>query len=572
MLPMNRRKLLHALALAGAMPAVSYAAPLFLYQGPVAFQHGVASGDPGRHDVIVWTRVSPLQEAAQGDIVLELEVARDPLFREERRLIPGLRAVASRDFTLKHVLGNLEPGVDYYYRFHCQDQTSATGRTRTLPAGEVDSLRLAVASCALWASGHFHAYEAIARIEQLDAVVHLGDYIYEYGSAANDYGMHIGNQIGRIPEPAHRLASLQDYRHRHAQYKRDAQLQEAHACAPWITIWDDHELANNSWHSGDDTTEGEDPLDNAPWDAKKLAALRAYYEWMPIREPLANDRPSAACRSFRFGSLVELFMVEGRLTGRDQALDYEQHLTWQGEQPDVGAFQKLLDDPQREMLGPWQSDWLQHSLAHSVDAGVQWQVLGNQVLMARVAAPSVKSSMPEAQWDALLSKLSASQRKRVMRNEIFSIYDIPSNLDSWDGYPAARGRVYEAIRQANARVVSLAGDTHMFWASELWDQQQRVAVEFATTAVTSPSYGDYLPEAPIGKAMAERNPEVIYNDPNSKGYLDITFTRESVTANYVTISSVIAQDFTTSVTARFIAQRDDGSGQVGELAALDLPD
>src|SRR5699024_7395485 len=120
---------------------------------------------------------------------------------------------------------------------------------------------------------------------------------------------------------------------------------------------------------------------------------------------------------------------------------------------------------------PWQSDWLQHSLAHSVDAGVQWQVLGNQVLMARVAAPSVKSSMPEAQWDALLSKLSASQRKRVMRNEIFSIYDIPSNLDSWDGYPAARGRVYEAIRQANARVVSLAGDTHMFWASELWDQQ-----------------------------------------------------------------------------------------------------
>lgn len=563
---MKRRNLLRVLGLAGTLPGVAYSAPLMLYQGPVTFRHGVASGDPGTHDVVLWTRLSPLEQDPQGDIAVDLEIARDAEFRSERRLVPGLRAVASRDYTVKHVLKGLAPGSDYYYRFHCRGESSSTGRTRTLPVGEVSSLRLAVASCALWTSGHFHAYEAIARTEALDAVIHLGDYIYEYGAAPGDYGMHIGSRIGRIPEPAHRLASLQDYRIRHAQYKSDTQLQQAHACAPWITVWDDHELANNSWHSGDDATDEED---SAPWNAKKLAALRAYYEWMPIREPLANDRQSAACRTFRFGNLLELFMVESRLTGRDRALDYKQDLAWQNGQPDIAAFEQQLDDPRREMLGPWQHDWLQQSLSQSVQAGVKWQVLGNQVLMARVAAPSVKSAMAEADWDTLLSKLSEAQRERVLRNETFSGYDIPSNLDSWDGYPAARRRVYDAIRQANARVVALAGDTHMFWANELWDDErtQRLAVEFATTSITSPSYGDYLPNAPIGQAMAERNPEVIYNDPNSKGYLDITFDGERVTASYVTLDSVVDDTYSTATTARFVAAREDNKGLVGGLVA-----
>lgn len=564
MTTINRRDLLRALAAAAVVSPLANAAPLTLYPGAVQFLHGVASGDPGANDVILWTRVTPQGDLEHRDIPVDLEIARDPAFREGRRLLPGLRAVASRDHTLKHVLRNLEPGTDYYYRFRAKGATSPIGRTRTLPQGEVDSLRFAVASCALWSSGYFHAYDSIANIKGLDAVFHLGDYIYEYGSAPGDYGMNIGNRIGRKPKPAHRLNSLADYRQRHAQYKSDQQLQRAHACAPWITVWDDHELANNSWHSGDDTTEEED---SNQWNAKKIAALRAYYEWMPIREPLANDRQSAACRAFRFGNLLELFMLESRLTGRDRPLDYKQHLQWQGDQPDVATFQQLLQNPDREMLGVWQTDWLRQSLSQSVAAGVSWQVLGNQVLMARIAAPSVRSAMPADQWEKLLDGLGKSQRNRVLRNEILSPYDIPSNLDSWDGYPAARSRVYDAISEANARVVSLAGDTHMFWANELWDDRggQRVGVELATTSITSPSYGDYLPDAPIGAAMVARNREVIYNDPKGKGYLDITFDRSKVTAAFISMSSVTEKDYTESTTAQFTARRDNGKGQIGEL-------
>ncbi|MBN7796190.1 alkaline phosphatase D family protein [Parahaliea mediterranea] len=572
MAKLKRRDLLRALGAAGAAAPAAYAAPLTLHGGEGRFLHGVASGDPGAHDVVLWTRVTPAGDAGGGDIAVDLEVADDPGFREGRRLVPGLRAVAARDYTLKHVLNNLEPGRDYYYRFHCRGASSTTGRTRTLAVGPIDKLRLAVASCALWTSGYFHAYEAIASGQDLDAVIHLGDYIYEYGAAAGDYGMHIGAEIGRIPEPAHRLATLADYRTRHAQYKRDEQLQRAHACAPWITVWDDHEVANNSWHSGDDTTADAGGEGAAAWDAKKVAALRAYYEWMPIREPLPNDRRSAACRAFRFGDLAELLMVESRLTGRDRPLEYGKHLSWQGDKPDVATFNRQLLDPGREMLGRWQDDWLARSLSQSVAAGVRWQVLGNQVLMARIAAPSVKAAMPEATWNSLLAGLSKGQRDRVVRNEILSAYDIPSNLDAWDGYPAARTRVYKAIRQANARVVALAGDTHMAWANELWDDsgRHRVAVEFATTSVTSPSYGDYLPDAPIGRAMAERNPEVIYNDPKSKGYLLVELRREDVSASYVTLSSVVSRQYTARVDKAFRAVREDAAnpGQVGGLRPL----
>lgn len=561
----KRRGLLRAIAASGLLAPTAYGAPLTLYPGEGRFLHGVASGDPGQHDVIVWTRVTPTGDAGHADIPVDLEVAEDPAFSSGRRLLAGLRAVAGRDHTLKHTLRGLNPGRDYYFRFHCRGATSDTGRTRTLPADSIESLRFAVASCALWSSGFFHAYEAIAGIDKLDAVIHLGDYIYEYGAAADDYGMHIGAKIGRAPEPAHRLVTLSDYRVRHAQYKRDPSLQRAHACAPWITVWDDHELANDSWQSGDDTT---DEPDSPAWNAKKVAALRAYYEWMPIREPLANDRQSAACRTFRFGDLAELIMVESRLTGRGPALNYERDLKWSGDTPDTEAFNRILNTPQRQMLGHWQERWLRATLAQSVQAGVGWQVLGNQVLMARVAAPSVKSAMEPKTWEELLQSLSEGSRKRVLRNESLSAYDIPSNLDAWDGYPAARTRVYDAIRETGARVVALAGDTHMAWANELRDDTgRRMAAEFATTSVTSPSYGDYLPQAPIGEAMAARNPEVIYNDPRSKGFLRIDLNREAVTAQYVVLSGVTARAFSARTSAIFSATRTDrmNPAQIGPV-------
>ncbi|MDA5192534.1 alkaline phosphatase D family protein [Govanella unica] len=558
----TRRDALRIFAAASlATPAL--AVPLRDYKGSAAFLHGVASGDPGLHDVIIWTRITPEGETSGADLIVDLEIATTPDFKQILRRVPRLRAPAARDYTIKHLLDRLAPGTDYYYRFRHGERLSPTGRTKTLPEKSPKDVVFAVASCALWSGGYFNAYDAMARRTRLDAVIHLGDYIYEYGAAAKDYGMAIGKRIGRSPQPAHSIFTLADYRERHAQYKTDPHLQAAHARAPWITVWDDHEVANDSWHGGSsDDKSG----DSADWIARKAAALQAYYEWMPIREPLTNAPREAACRTFRFGDLAEIMMVETRLTGRDDSLDYKTDLTWDGEQPQIEPFLDKLQDPDREMLGPWQEDWLRESLKQSVEDGIKWQVLGNQVVMARVAAPDVRAQMTPENWDKLIAPMSGSTRDRVLRNNILSRYDIPSNLDSWDGYPAARERVYDAIKAAKAHVVALAGDSHMFWANELWDAERRqlVAAEFATSSITSPSYGDAMPGAPIGDAFTARNREVIYNDPTGKGFLVVTLSKARAEVEFVTVSTILEETYTASVSKTFTVTRKPGGG-VGQI-------
>jgi len=533
--------------------------------GTVAFLHGVASGDPDRHSAVFWTRVTP-SDANSGDIEVRLEVARDEAFVDIVRTSNGLRARAERDFTVKHDLDGqgLEPGQRYFYRFVAGDVVSPVGRVRTLPEGATPDLSLAVVSCQLYPGGLFNAYDAIAKLERLDAVVHLGDYIYEYGAEADDYGMVTGAALNRLPQPPHEIVSLEDYRLRHAQYKSDPDLQAAHARAPFICVWDDHEVTNDSWVSG---AENHQPETEGDYATRKATALRAYYEWMPIREAAPGALREAINRTFHFGNLASLMMVETRLSGRGEQLTYEKDLTFSAgpdgqPAPDVAAFRTRLADPSRDLLDAPQRDWLGSELAASKAAGRPWQVLGNQVVTARVAGPNLSQMASPQQIATMIGSLPEAVRPQVAQLiELFKS-GLPFNLDAWDGYPVGRERLYQTFKAAGVTPVVLAGDSHAFWVNDLKDDAgERRAVEFGTSAISSPSPGDFLGAFPLGMALTQANPEVEFCDQKAKGFVLLKFTPEALTAELHTVSTILAKPYEARVLATYrVAQADGGLG------------
>jgi alkaline phosphatase D len=280
---------------------------------------------------------------------------------------------------------------------------------------------------------------------------------------------------------------------------------------------------------------------------------------MPIREAAL---PEAAWRGFQFGDVASLLMVETRLTARTHQLDYDDDLPMVDGKPDVAAFVAKWKDPSHRMMGQGQERWLADQVGASVKAGTAWQVLGNQVVMARVAPPNLKATMGAEKFDALLAQLPDYAKKRVAQSVAMSAYDIPSNLDAWDGYPADRQRVYDLLTAAKARPIVLAGDSHMFWANELWDDagKTRVAAEFGATSVTSPGYGDILPGAPLGEAFVQRNREVKYVHPSAKGFLLLTLEHGKATGELIAVSTIVEPTYTTSVLKRFVVTPAAGGG------------
>ena len=545
---LDRRSLLGLFG-AGAATGACATAPA-LVQGRPAFLHGVASGDPDRHSAVFWTRVTPA-DPASGDIPVTLEVARDAEFRDVVRRSSGLSARAERDFTVKHDLDGqrLEPGQEYFYRFTAADVVSPVGRVRTLPEEATPQVAMAVVSCQLYPGGLFNAYDAIARLERLDAVVHLGDYIYEYGAEPDDYGMVNGARLNRTPQPPHEIVSLADYRTRHAQYKSDPDLQAAHARAAFICVWDDHEVTNDTWASG---AENHQPATEGDFAVRKAAALRAYYEWMPIREPRAGGLKEAINRSFHFGDLASLIMVETRLLARNEQLDFADMPRTAAGAPDVAAFEALRNAADRDLLGDEQRRWIGGELAASKAAGRPWQILGNQVVMARVKGPDVERMVPAAQIAQLMASLPEDVRPRIQGAlQLFKL-GLPFNLDSWDGYPAGRERLYQTFKTAGVEPIVLAGDSHAFWVNELKDAAgERRAVEFGTSAISSPSPGDAVAGLPLGQALAAASDEVVFCDQASKGFVLLTLTPERATAELWAVSTITAKPYTASVVKRF---------------------
>ncbi|MEO8113238.1 MAG: alkaline phosphatase D family protein [Phenylobacterium sp.] len=542
----DRRQAL-ALLGAGAAPAAARAQP----RGAVSFSHGVASGDPRADRVILWTRITPAGTGG-GDIAYRWRL--NPVDRRAGGAKSGQGITGpARDYTAKVDVTGLTPGRAYTYEFEVAGVVSPIGRTRTLPTGPIKDVVLAVASCTLYPNGYFNAYQAIADLPRVDAVLHLGDYIYEYGGD-DSYGMASPVAQSRKHEPYREIVSLADYRQRHAQYKADPQTQAAHARAPWIVVWDDHETANDSWSGG---AQNHSPETEGDWNLRKAAALKAYFEWMPIREPAAGvTLAEAGMRSFHFGDLASLIMVETRLTARDQQLTFKRDLPTVDGKPDVAAFQARLDDPARRMMSPKQEAWIGVEAARSVKAGHAWQVLGNEVVMARVRPFSPKKELTPEQYAAVPER----NRKRLEDAEESAALGLPTALDMWEGYPVDRERLYGVLRKAGARPIVVSGDSHSFWANELHDASgRRVACEFGTTGVTSPGAGQISPGVNTGSLIARTNKEVVFNDQVSQGFVLLTLTREEARADMVAVSTITSKTFTAKPVKSFRV-RPEGTG------------
>lgn len=515
----------------------------------VDFTHGVASGDPLQDSVILWTRAVPERGSK---VKVGWEIATDAEFSSVVRSGTA-ETTEAHDFTIKVDAQGLMPGQRYYYRFRSSGATSPVGAATTLPDGSVEQVRLAVVSCSNYPAGYFHVYREVANQADLDAVIHLGDYIYEYSSDQDSYASEDAQALGRtFPENNNReLLTLADYRRRYAIYRQDPDLQLAHQRLPFIVVWDDHEVANDTWRNGaenHDDSEGD-------FDQRKLSALQAFFEWMPIR-PVIEGNDEAIYRSFRFGDLVDLHMLDTRIIGRDQQLDYLNYLSESG----LNAQQFMADvaDPNRTLLGAEQRLWLQNKLATSSG---RWQVLGQQVLMGRMDLPAELllgiatgnvSELPQALAELATIKFRALQRDPTLTEQELSRISTaaPYNLDAWDGYQAEREVVLGMARQLDKNLVVLAGDTHNAWANNLKDMNgNQVGVEFATASVSSPGLEDYLglPDAMI--ADAEQGISLLvdgldYLNINQRGYMVVTFTQDEALSNWYFVDTVKSREYT----------------------------
>ncbi|MDV6331271.1 alkaline phosphatase D family protein [Asticcacaulis sp. 201] len=551
----TRRRTLLAMTTLTAATGLGATTPPPAPKGP-GFEHGVASGDPLTDRVILWTRLSGVDTSCD----VQWQVARDDAFTQI--VAQGhFGTDAGRDYTVKVDVAGLAPATAYVYRFLYGQVVSPTGRTRTL-ALQTDKVVLAAVSCSLHSNGYFNAYRAIADLDHVDAVVHLGDYIYEYGAGLTDYGMGNGRLLGRIPEPPHEIVSLSDYRTRHAQYKRDEDLQAAHARAPWICVFDDHEICNNPWKDGAEnhTPPSKDGPGEGEWSVRKAVALKAYREWMPIRDPAPGKLSEAIYRSFRFGNLAELIMIETRLLARSKQLDFSDLKMVDG-RPDFDTFRTALNDPQRELFGAEQRLWLNNTLQSSVRDGVRWQVLGNQVIMAKIAGPDLIKRFGPETVASLMASLPDSPRSQLQTMiGLFSRPDpFPLNLDAWDGYPAERERFYAMTKAAGARTIVLSGDSHTAWANELHDAAgNQVAVELGVTAITSPTRWLELPGLDLAQTLADQNEEVVAADDTNNGFVLVTLTPDEMIGEWKSVDTITSRQFTCTTQQRFVVKASEG--------------
>ena len=509
----------------------------------VRFVHGVASGDPLSDRVILWTRVTPAA-GALADIPVQWELASDAAFTTV--VAKGqATATAARDFTVKIDASGLKPATAYHYRFSAYAAKSPTGRTRTLPTGSVAQVRLAVFSCANYPAGYFNVYAEAARRSDLDATVHLGDYLYEY--ARGGYASANAEQLGRLVQPAGEILSLADYRLRHAQYRTDPDLQALHAVAPMIAIWDDHEITNDTWANG---AENHQSATEGSFAARKAAAMQAYHEWMPTR----NAQPELIYRSFHFGDLVALHMLDTRAVGRDEQLDHNNYITATG--IDAAGFTAAVGNPARQLLGSTQTQWLQQQMAAS---SATWQVLGQQVLMGRMNVPAPlllnfnnpATGVSLSQYSAIAAKAqTAPATLTATEQAILAQPSIPYNLDAWDGYQAARETVLGTARSLGKNLVVLSGDTHNAWANELADMNgNAVGVEFATSSVSSPGFEAYLPKenpAMLAGAFQQLIKTLKYCDTARRGYMLLTATATECRADWVYVNTIASRNYTAS--------------------------
>lgn len=457
------------------------------------FYHGVASGDPLDDRVIIWTRVTPTEDAL---VDVYWFMATDTLF--ENVVASGKTETDyTKDYTVKVDVEGLQPGVVYYYYFSALGANSIVGRTHTLPVSQTKHLRFAVVSCANYQMGFFNGYGAIARRTDIDAVIHLGDYIYEY--ATHEYGWT--SEVGRTHRPNNELRTLDDYRIRHSFYKLDSNLREAHRQHPFITVWDDHEVVNNSYNSGSTSSVHNDNEDG-DYATRKRNAVTAYMEWLPIRNH-DNVDDVKIHRKFTYGDLMELYMVDTRLEERTAQVS--------------SMGDANFNDTTRRILGDDQREWLLNSMANSTS---KWKVVGNQVMFSDLATAF--------------------------------------KLDSWVGYPYERQLVLNGLQALNDKnLVFLTGDTHRGWTFDLTSNPFDTAVyqtgtgkgafgiELCTPSIASPNRDESNPgTSPIPEETAEMlaNPHLKYIDLDNHGYFVMDVTENRVQADFFHVDTKFASN------------------------------
>lgn len=536
---------------AAGRPTAAAAVP----SGP--FRHGLASGDPGTDRVVLWTRITTL---GTRPAVVRWQIATTS---DMGRLVRQGVALTSAalDWTVKVDAAGLQPGTAYWYRFSFEGESSPVGRTSTLPAGALARLRLAVFSCSNYEGGYFNAYREAARLPELDLVLHLGDYIYEYGDGLQTPATAIGAApIPRLPElePRREILTLSDYRTRHALYKSDPDLQELHARCPWIAVWDDHETTNDGWTGG---AQNHNPGEGS-WQRRKAQAIQAYYEWMPLREPAdrmpidpSTGNPDDLYRSFEIGDLARLIMLDTRLAGRDRQLALpELAQVYAGLRPDTTSA-----GWPRTMLGQRQEEWLAERLATSRQP---WQLVGNQILAFYQNAPDIAgsalTSSQKASLTTIIDQLFGPGAAALLQQLALAGGPSLTATDAWTGYPTARARLLAALAGATNPVV-LTGDSHNAWTANLKMPTpaglRPVAVELGGTSVSSPGLEQYLLGAPpdavaalLVDSSARKSPtdKLIFSDAARRGFLLLDVTPARIQAEHVFVSTVFARSYTTA--------------------------
>jgi alkaline phosphatase D len=565
-----------ALAAGGALSACGGSDDVAPSDSPptiaVAFNYGVASGDPLTDSVILWTQAQPQSGNQPVELIYEVASAAD----FASIISTGkVTATEASGFTAKVDAKGLAAGSEYFYRFRTNGTISPVGRTRTLPAANAASVKFAVFSCTLYSEGFFNAYDA-ANKSDAQYAVHLGDYIYEYGSDPAKFGNKDAVTLGRVTSPANDIVSLSDYRNRYALYRSDANLKTLHAKMPWITVWDDHEFANNAYVAG---AENHNPTIQGDWITRKNIAAKVYHEWMPIRTPDPANLLKIY-RRFDFGNLFTLHMLDTRIEGRDQQYDnfgdkdggVQRYIT--GLTPNPNG---VRPDAARKMISTTQQDWFTNGMAASKAA---WQLVGNQDIMARMWLPaSVLQAQAAAATDpagaqkAISDYLTAKATRAsgaVLSAAQATLLDatknprLPYNLDSWDGYPINREVILQTVKAQAKKLVVLSGDSHNGWFTNLTTLAgDKVGVEFATSSVTAPGFEGFglggLASSLDGSALVPTVgnsaiaaglgliDDLNYCDTTRRGYLLMTVTADAVKGEYVYLSTVKSITYTATV-------------------------
>jgi alkaline phosphatase D len=509
----------------------------------VTWQHSVASGDPLSDRVVLWTRATT---DTTGSFAVNYQVATDAEFANV--VASGSTTTSSAvDYTVKVDASGLAPNSRYYYRFFIGTQVSPVGKTRTTAVSGATQVKLAVFSCSNYPGGYFNVYAEAAKRDDLDATVHLGDYIYEYGKDV--YPPATGAVAARPPVPSTEILTLSEYRKRHALYKSDPDLQALHAAVPMIAVWDDHEVANDTWLNGAENHNPE--KGEGDFALRKAAAIQAYHEWMPTRVTKADT----IYRSFDFGGLVALHMLDTRLIGRDKQLDYTSFFNASGAF-DSTAFVTAVSSPSRQLMGATQTSWLQQQMGASKST---WQLLGQQVLIGRMNIPSPilfealkpGTGVSVSQYSAIAVKAqTAPQTLTPTEKAILAQPSIPYNLDAWDGYAAARETVFGMAKTLDKNLVVLSGDTHNAWGNDLLDAGgSRVGVEFGGTSVSSPGFETIFPDDPavLAASLTQLIPTLKYTDTSRRGFMLVTATAAECKCDWIFVNTVASRTYTASV-------------------------